>query len=219
MDVMSVAAPTTADAQSFWRQACGDWSWKETYDMSASEPSRDWAIEGVLSFGPDVRTVLELGCHCGPLLKRLAALPGMTAAGLDVNTAAVCAARLAGLDAVVGAIPEALLSYPAKSVDVIVTSYCLAYIAPEDLPWTLAECLRIARRGLVLVEESAGPGVPVAAHQNKSYCDWRHEYLDAIESAVRLLGKAAPAVTMTRTRKEAVGCVNAVIVAEVTWPS
>jgi len=208
---------TTADAQFYWANHHGGAAWIAEYRGTVDVASRQWALEAVRTFGL-ARSVLEIGCHCGPLLRQLAALPGIRDVyGLDINAEAVAAAREDGLTAIVGGVPEALTRLSTRSIDVIVSSYCLAYVAPIDLPRTLGECLRIARMGLVLIEPSAGPGVDSAVFTDGKYVEWRHEYLDALARARRRM-PIAPAVEVTRTRKS-LDALNAIIVAKLNWPT
>jgi len=218
----------TADAQFFWANHPGGQAWCDLYRETGNLPQRDWALAAVKGFGP-VTSVLEVGCHCGPLLRRLAALDGMERAiGLDINAEAIAQARATGLQAIVGTIPGALQRFPDRLFDVVVSSYCLAYVAPQDLAFTLSECLRIARLGLVLVEPTAGPGVDPAIYEDGQYVEWRHEYLDALSEAHGRL-PIRPVIEVTRTRKGTRGSyeinvtphagVNAVITARITWRS
>lgn len=160
--------------------------------------------------------VLEVGCHCGPLLTRLTAA-GYRARGVDINEDAVAAANEAGLIATVGAVPDVLDHYTDHRFDVIVASYCLAYLAPEDVPDTLASLLRITRYGLVLVEPMAGKGVTPGMHYLWQCPEWRHDYFEALDTAVALMVRA-PQVTMTRFARGPYAGINGVVVARTMWP-
>jgi SAM-dependent methyltransferase len=193
---------TTAAAQFYWSHHPPK---LEVYRASGDEPHRDWAVAAVGLLTPHGR-VLEVGCHCGPLLHRLVAA-GYEASGLDINAGAVRAARAAGLDAMVGAVPHDLANYFDDELDVVVSSYCLAYIAPPDLPAVLNEMLRIAVKGLVIVEPMAGAGVVPAVRQDSSYTEWRHDYFDALASATR-------PVRMTRYARGPFADINGVVVVQ-----
>lgn len=198
---MAVSADTAA-ARQFWSGHPGEQAWcDERYGAQPSRP-RQWLLDGLAMAGQvrTVRTVLEVGCHCGPMLAMLQA-EGLEATGVDVNRSWVGLAQGRGLDARLGAVPECLAAFPDASFDAVVSSYCLAYVSPADLPATLAECMRVAAVGLVLVEPSAGPGVTQARATDGSYLEWRHEYLDALEVAWRT-HPSLPSFTMERLRRD-----------------
>ena len=137
-------------------------------------------LEGLAMLSPT--TVLEVGCSCGPLLDRLTKA-GYNVAGIDINADAVKLAKDSGFHASVGTLPDVLALFDDRSVDAVVSSYCLAYIAPDDLVTTLRECLRVARLGIVLVEPMAEPGTDAESERWAAYVEWRHDYFTALEMA------------------------------------
>lgn len=199
---------TTEDAHAFWQ------NWQATperiavYANSSDLPSRQAVIDGLRTI-PDVHTVLELGCHCGPVLHRLAA-EGYAVRGIDANYAAVMVAKAHGFDAVVGLVPAALARYADASVDVIVTSYCLSYLAPEDLIVTLRACLRIVRRGLVLAEPMVEG--EAATYHRPGYAEWHHDVMAALVQA-HTEEAHGRRMTMTRIPVVSESDLNGVIVA------
>jgi SAM-dependent methyltransferase len=200
----------TIDAQFFWANHPGRSVWCARYWMTADDAPRDWVIDGLRHLGP-VKTVLEIGCHCGPLLKRLKE-SGYTAGGVDINATAVEEARRLGLNASVGAVPDVLSRFADREIDAVVSSYCLAYIAPDDLAETLGECLRIARMGLVIAEPMARSGDESGLYEADPYVEWRHDYFEAVERGRRRL----PGDPMLRTMiypYDVVNDVNGVLVA------
>jgi hypothetical protein len=202
---------STADTQFYWANHPATVS---AYDLSAVEQHRDWAVQAVTDLG--AATVLEVGCHCGPVLGRLEAA-GLRACGIDINAGAVAAAQAHGFSAVVGAVPSTLERYDDGAFDVVLSSYCLAYIAPHDLPDTLAAMMRVALFGLVLVEPMAGAGVPEQMTRFGSYTEWRHDYLTALELAQPLVA-GRPVVEMTRLARGPFAGINGVVKARLTWP-
>lgn len=194
---------TTAAAQSYWAHHPAK---LDVYRASVDEPHRDWAVAAVDLITPFGGRVLEIGCHCGPLLRRLVTA-GYVATGLDINAGAVRAARAAGLHADVGRVPDDLANYFDDELDIVVSSYCLSYIAPPDLPDVLNALLRIAKVGLVIVEPMAGAGVVPAIRQESSYTEWRHDYFDALASATR-------PVRMTRYARGPFADINGVVVVQ-----
>lgn len=161
-----------------------------------------------------VRTVLEVGCNSGPLLRCLQAA-GYVACGVDLNASAVALARASGLTAVVGAVPGFLARLDRGGVDVVVSSYCLSYTAPPDLPGLLAECLRVARVGLVLVEPMVATGQASAEviSQSRQYIEWRHDYVEAIEAARQQLGGDQMLETVVTPKHSPDNDLNGVLVA------
>jgi SAM-dependent methyltransferase len=188
--------PTTLDAQYFWANHPGGEAWLRRYESSGRDELYQWALDGLQSLGT-VSTVLELGCHCGPLLRRLESA-GYEAAGFDVNGEAVARARSQGLHAAVGTVPDVLRRFDDGSVDAVVACYCLSYIAPPDLAHVLAECLRVARVGLVLVEPQSHGAVPEHELVDGPYVEWRHNYVEAVERARASLPNDPRLETMLR---------------------
>jgi cyclopropane fatty-acyl-phospholipid synthase-like methyltransferase len=159
-------------------------SWITGYRQSLAARHRDVVVEAVGTLG--ARSVLEVGCHCGPNLIRLAqADPALSCLGLDVNAGAVAAgtAWLAdlGLSArvrlQVGAFPAATAAMEGQCADVVLSVYALAYLSDADLDAALYEVGRLARRGVVLAEPMADAQTPVGAiHTLQGYTEWRHDY-------------------------------------------
>jgi len=212
MQAVADAPPSTSDAAAYWEQHAAP---LQVYRDSAQAPYRDWVLEALQRDCPQAVTVLEVGCHCGPLLSRLTAA-GYTASGVDVNAEVVAAAVADGHTASVAAIPWDLMAMGTRQFDVVVSSFCLAYISPEDLPATLLQLLRIARCGLVLVEPHAGPGVPSDSWVDGGHVGWRHEYLDALDIAIPAV-RPPLSVVMSRYRKPNTEHLNGVVVARTTW--
>lgn len=193
------------------------------YLAGIADPHRDWLVEAVETFrvGAEPLNVLEAGCHCGVVLRRLEALRNVQVAGVDVNPQAVDLARRAGLLATVGVLPGCLSEFEDGCVDVLVSSYCLAYLSPYDLVVALCHGLRIATRGLVIVEPMAGAGLGAMARDDASPPEWRHDYFVALDSAVanlRRFQRPCPTVAMTRVRKGPFAGITGVVIARAMWP-
>lgn len=206
----------TADAQFYWANHPVTADRIATYKDSIHDPHRQWVVDALRSL--DVRgTVLEVGCHCGPLL-HVMEQAGFSAVGLDINAHAIDDATDAGLTAAVGAIPSTLERFPTGAFDAVVSSYCLAYISPKDLSVTLADMVRLSRKGVVIVEPMAGAGVAEEMYGDDVYVEWRHDYLVALTAAQALIPNG-PVIEMTRTRKDRLGAINGVVVGVLTWPN
>src|SRR2546422_70028 len=121
----------------------------------------DLVAEEVVRFGP--RSALEMGCGYGrnliELRKRVP--PTQTGYGLDRSLVGLFAASINTGDEVGAPLPELILGdfrnsgLPSRSVDVVYSVWSLPYGclgAPRDLEDILREILRVARKGIVLVE-------------------------------------------------------------------
>ena len=156
--------------------------WVGNYQRSMANRHRDVILAAVQALAP--RTLLEVGCHCGPNLIRLAqgcpSLEQLT--GCDVSAEAIAAGRLwiarEGLSHRIrleeGRIPTALSDLPDACVDVVLSCYTLAYVAPGDLDAVLYELGRVARQAVVLAE----PMPPTASSRVTmgGYSEWAHDY-------------------------------------------
>lgn len=163
--------------------------WCQTYMQSVDQPHRQ-VILGCLHALPRFETVLEVGCHAGPNLRLMrTAFPEVRLAGIELSEqATACARRMfLGDDHVIihqGNLLDWLPRLPSDSVDVLLSCYTLAYVAPEDLPALAAEMLRVARVGIVLAE----PMGWVTRHGGRvaglHYAEWVHDYFGLFWSLV-----------------------------------
>jgi SAM-dependent methyltransferase len=168
--------------ETWWRKRSGD-EWTATYWNDDRAPRRDNIIDALRStFGTPV-SVLDVGCNAGPNLRRIAAeFPGCRLSGFDVNQEAIDVAVQrfsdAGIDVAlsVGSFYEVLPRIATDSIDVVVSSYSLAYVPPASLREVLGELVRIARRGLVLAEPMAFGGTRSPGVLTVPWHDWRHDY-------------------------------------------
>lgn len=180
-----------------WRSRGGD-EWVAGYWNDHGSPRRDALIGALRDHFGAPSSVLDVGCNAGPSLRRVAReFPGCELRGFDVNADAIEGARrgfaklgIAG-DLSVGSYYEVLPATGADSVDVVVTSFALAYVPPARLDGVLAEIVRIAVRGAVLVEPHALPGRPAGVLATPWY-DWRHDY----RAALIRLGVKADRITV-----------------------
>ncbi|HYM22023.1 MAG TPA: class I SAM-dependent methyltransferase [Vicinamibacterales bacterium] len=179
----------TVQATDYWTPKAADLQNVEHaarfYWESVDDPQRFWVQEAVALVGAE--SVLEVGCQCGPNLRALAQhWPSMRLDGVDVNRPAIEHGRRfagdAGLSNITfheGALPGALANWATGSVDVVLSVYCLAYINPHDIVDTVEALLRIARKGIILIEPlvtDKNPAEEVTAG-DLGYVEWRHDYL------------------------------------------
>ena len=177
-------------------QAAADWwarprgeataSWIGNYQHSLGLRHRTAIVDLVRDLQP--ATLLEVGSHCGPNLMRLAReCPELRMIGVDVSADAVQAgtawAQRQGVadrvEFVVGSMPDGIARMPTGSIDVVLSCYTLAYVAPRDLDAVLYELGRVAKQAVLFVEPmTTGP----AQEQQRTlggYCEWAHDYQDA----------------------------------------
>lgn len=195
----------TQEAAEWWARPRGqeNVNWITNYQRSLKNRHRNVIVETVLSLG-DVRSVLEVGSHCGPNLIRLAQdCPRIEQlSGFDVNADAITAGRRwvksLGLDERIelseGRIPEKTQILPDGCVDVVLSCYALAYIAPEDLDAVLYEMGRLAQRAVVIAEPMSASGSEPRRTMG-GYTEWAHNY----QAASRWIGTLHGCETSTRT--------------------
>lgn len=173
---------TTADTTAYWTPTPADVPQLEAtaahYWESAAAPHRAWAVAAIRQLA-GVRSVLDLGCQCGPNLRALQPwMPSVRLVGLDCNAHALGFGRrwLPEAEFVEGAIPEALAQWPDGAFDVVLSTYCLAYQSPETIIDALEACLRLARVGVVLIEPMPNPDPECITVNGSPYVEWRHPY-------------------------------------------
>lgn len=144
------------------------WYWDSAYVATRG------ALLDVVARYPFTR-VLELGCHCGPVWRRLRERfgPDFTYHGVDVNALAIAAGqRYAASDPhtffTVRDIRDGL-DFPDQSVDLVVSSSCLQHLTPEEVGPVLVEARRVATTA-VIVQEDYGTGEHIDGR------GWAHAY-------------------------------------------
>jgi ubiquinone/menaquinone biosynthesis C-methylase UbiE len=185
-----VAHVATAAAVDWWAQARQDaGAWVDTYKNSLHQPHRTAIARIMQHYQP--ASLIEVGCHCGPNLIRLAQdVPSLTDLfGIDANAQAIDAGQAwaaeAGLAGRVqmrqGRFPADTSSMGDRCADVVLSCYALAYLAPEDLDAALYEMGRLAAK-VVILAEPLSPTTPVALHRAATgYQEWAHAYGRALK--------------------------------------
>lgn len=167
--------------QRFWERRGGE-EWVAGYWNDFHSPRRDMIVDAIRDRFGHPESVLDVGCNAGPNLRRIhEEFPACALAGFDVNAEAVAYAsiRFAEMGTAahlrVGTFEEVLPEAPADGVDLVISSFSLAYVPPRDLFRVLGHCVRAARRGLVLAEPLPfDPARPEGVLSGTP--DWRHDY-------------------------------------------
>jgi len=140
----------------------GDWNNKESdwlrgYWDSVNHPHRALLIDHVLKYS--LESALEIGCNCGPNLRVLAdRSPGIRLAGIDINKEAIKNGNIwlhnEGYHNAMLFEGQAddLSQFPDNSFDVVFADAVLIYIGPDKIRSVIQEMIRVARKGVVLME-------------------------------------------------------------------
>jgi len=165
----------------FWAKQGGD-DWVGGYWDDYRSPRRDMIVSALREAFGTPASVLDVGCNAAPNLRRIhEEFPQCALAGFDVNGEAIAFARQrfeergVPVDLSVGTFESSLPAREADSVDIVISSFALAYVPPRDLAGILGHCVRIAERGLVLAEPLPfGGSRPEGVLSGTP--DWRHNY-------------------------------------------
>lgn len=172
-------------SENVWRSRSGE-DWVAGYWNDDRAAHRDQIIAAIRTrFGaPD--SVLDVGCNSGPNLRRFASeFSDCHLSGFDINAGAIAAGRRLfqqhGISVAlsVGSLYDVLPRLPARSVDIVISSFVLAYVPPARLSGVLGEIIRVAQRGLILAEPHAFDSRR-AGILTVPWYDWRHDYADQL---------------------------------------
>lgn len=150
-----------------WRN--GKDNWIAEYWESRQHPHRALIIESVIKLG--AKSLLEVGCNCGPNLYNVWKYCQIPVAGIDANEDAINEAQ--------GALPVGdldvgnLLKLPwnDKSWDVVLSDAVLMYIPPEEIEQALAEMARVAKRAIIILDwyDDSTKGIAKDFHWARNY--------------------------------------------------
>ncbi len=135
-----------------------DDEWVLSYWDSRNHSHRPFLLEKIAEYSP-ISSVLEIGCSCGPNLYLIAQkFPGIKIKGVDINPVAIqkgkellAAASISNVELLLGKADE-LGQFQDKSFDVVFTDAILIYVGRDKILRSIQEMLRVAKKGLVLVE-------------------------------------------------------------------
>jgi hypothetical protein len=80
---------------------------------------------------------------------------------------------------ITGRVPDATQALTDRCVDVVISCYALAYMAPPDLDAMLFEMGRLARRAVILAEPMTDQPTATPHVLLNGYRDWAHNYIAA----------------------------------------
>jgi len=109
----------------------------------------------------------------------------------------------------VGALPAATQALATASVDVVLSCYALAYLAPADLDAVLYDLGRVARRAVVLAEPMTDQPQAVPHPALSGYREWAHNY----QASVRWLPTWQPLTVRVDPVTPPVDRLNGILVA------
>ena len=138
--------------------------WVLSYWDSREHQHRPFLVEKISSFHP-FSDVLEIGCNCGPNLYLLAGkFPGVKMTGIDINPRAIqkgnelfASEGISNVKLLVGKADE-LGQFQDRSFDVVFTDAILIYVGRDKIRSVISEMVRIARKGIVLLEQHCFEG-------------------------------------------------------------
>jgi ubiquinone/menaquinone biosynthesis C-methylase UbiE len=179
----------TQQAAEWWARPRGETAgaWITNYQQSLQTRHRGVISQIVGEIQP--ATLLEVGCHCGPNLIRLATdHPRLTLSGIDISPEAIAAGQRwasqlpslsARIEMAVGQFPAATETFPDGAFDVVLSCYALAYIAPVDLDAVLYELGRLATRAVIIAEPQVFDASANVKQTITRYTEWQHNYQEA----------------------------------------
>lgn len=175
----------TSRAQEWWTRHAVTAITLDRYLESETRPYRAHVLRAFEELGP-WHSLFEIGCGVGSMLAVIQrAFPLALLVGCEINAAMAEHARDQWPGVMMGPFPEATVDWPDRCVDVVLSCYALAYVAPADLKAALAEAGRLCRRGVVMCEpvawnlEQAGQR---GAGEESLFVEWRHPYLWAMNA-------------------------------------
>ena len=170
----------------YWRfRHLFDSSWAKSYisDASINDAHRVFLVDKITDYAP-FESILEFGCASGPNLYLLSKkFPEAKIYGIDISEKAIQEGKKYFQEKSIKNVylaatsEKALHDFKDKSIDVVFTDAVLMYFGTDRIESVIQHLLRIAKRGIILLE---------LHHGKKSlYIDnWIHNYQDLFEKFV-----------------------------------
>jgi len=141
----------TKKVENYWRDKMCDWN--AEYFLKRNSVPRQIVLDALSKIR--FRSLLEIGCNCGPnLMNIIERFPQSEVVGIDINSGAIEMAR--GLlpprviDLVVK--PADDIPFSNKSTDVVLTYNLLKYIGNDKIDKVMSEIKRVVRNNIVFFE-------------------------------------------------------------------
>ena len=184
--------PESAQSVSWWMAPrINEIVWLDHYLLSAEEAWREPLVAAMHRAQP-FGSVCEVGCHCGPNLKRFRQAYGaFPYTGLDVNGRALAYGRRMALRDGYGdearwflgsVLDPVAMSWPDREFETVVSSSMLSLLSPEDVGLALIAMARIANTRVMIQE-------PTDASHDGYFHQWVHDY-------PAMLAQVVPAFTV-----------------------
>jgi SAM-dependent methyltransferase len=165
---------TDVESRRYWEERGG-----EGYEQEAF--SADWFEAGRRTLPPvwerlradGVRSILEVGCGPGRILMLLKEMGVPILLGLDFSFPQLELSRTRGFS--VGHATAKVLPVRSKSVDAVLFGQVLIHVPPPIGP-AIEEAVRVARRYVVLLEETDESAGPASAATANPHC-FRHDLI------------------------------------------
>lgn len=189
--MQNASSPATA----FWRDR-GALSWARvlpTYWAATGQAHRA-ALIAALRKLPRFESLRELGSCAGTNIKMIReAFPWCAVEGVELSYEAATFSQLQfGADPYVRIVCNDMMDeqqhWEPQDVDVTVSCYTLAYVAPEELEDFLLAMVNASKVGMVIIEPQYGE---IGRVPNKNLCEWRHDYTKALDKVMYNSGRKA----------------------------
>lgn len=178
----------SAPATQFWRER-GSQDWARvlpSYWEAGAQPHRLAMLDALKRLGR-FESLREIGCCAGTNIRLIReTFPWVACEGTEISVEAATFAqdKLAADPAVRIVCTDLFEDAPlwaAREVDVALSVYTLAYVAPEEIMGILRHILRSAAKGVLLVEPMHGPKGRIPVQYTAEWC---HDYRDLIETVM-----------------------------------
>ncbi len=155
------------------------------YWETLNHPHRKLILDILQKKFPRLKSLLEVGCGCGPNLKNISIkFPQVNLAGIDINKYAIFKAREHltypenfQKDATLVIAPSYQIPFNDKTFDIILTDAVLMYLSINKVKQTIEEFKRVAKKGLILIELNGKS--KIGELQNGYWC---RDYKSLLES-------------------------------------
>jgi len=125
--------------------------WIEDYWKSQDHPHRKVIVNALESFVP-IESVLEVGCNCGPNLALIKDRFHCPIYGIDINEESIRSAVRHFPFAEFRVADATKIPFVDKFADVVIADAVLMYIPPKLIRAAISEMIRVAKKGIVIID-------------------------------------------------------------------